>query len=268
MRVALLAMFASVLAAQQLQLGTAKAVAPVALRARPDAGSPVIFELPAGAALKTIGGMAKNGFVRVIGDTGPSGWAADTTVAMATAPAPVPCPAVEPASRKAAKPGSPEIIDFNDVIRLQQAAERQHFESVGRAVRIGGYVAGKPEGPREAGSCDGGQAGDWLFHIVQDASSKEFQGLIARVPATKRNTAWSLDRLRAAQQKGLPVLVTGTLFYDRDSFVNDDSANPITGQLRRAWLWEVRQVTSILVCTGGDCEPGSSKGWLALENLK
>jgi hypothetical protein len=258
----------AVLSAQQLQVGQARTTAAVGLRARPNVNSPVLFELPAGAELVTIGGQREGEFVRVAGRTGPSGWAPAASVSVTGAPTLTPCPAQAEPPKKLAKFGNPTIIDFNDLLKLQMQAERGTVTANGRPVRLGGYLAGKPEGARAAGPCDGGEKGDWLLNIVSDPASKEYSGVVARISSTKRNPGWTLDRLRTVQEKNYPVLVTGDLFYDSGSYVNDDSTHPIEGQLRRASLWELRQVTSILVCSAGDCEVGSPKGWTTLDALR
>lgn len=256
MRTVLLILFAISLQAQQFQLGQAKTTAPAGLRARPDRNSLVIYSLPASAPLRVIDTPRIAGFAKVIGEKGPVGWVPVETLEVTAPPAIVPCIAEVAAPKKS---DAPVILDFNDILKLQLQAERSGRPSSVPTARISGVLAAIPTSP-----CP---TEDWLLNIGPDAASKDYEGLIARVSRVKRNPRWTAAKLDQARLKHYPILITGNLFYDARSVVNDDAKSPIPGQLHRAYLWELRNVTSILVCTSGGCDIGSPTGWVALDAL-
>lgn len=281
----LLGFCAAMLPGQPLRLSDGKAFEPAGLHPRPDRNSPTVYQVAAGSALRVLEGSAKNGFLRVLPERGPAGWVAAETVKITGDFTATGCPPADDSAKKrqTVSTGNVTILDFNDILKLQLRAER--LVGMGREVsrddrakllpngaeslevRVSGYLAAKSDMPRVAGDCVGGRSDDWLLSITPDSGSKDFQGLLARVAAAKRNPKWTLEQLRFVREKQFPVLVTGFLYYDGTGLVNDDSGNPIPRVLPRAWLWELRSVTSMLVCTGGDCEVGSSKGWVSLETI-
>lgn len=256
MRTVLLVLFACSLQAQQFQLGQGKTIAPAGLRARPDRNSLVIYSLPTAAPLRLLDTPQIAGFAKVLGEKGPVGWISIETFQVTAAPAPVPC---QPGISAPKKSDNPVILDFNDILKLQLQAERSGRPASVPTARISGILTALPTAP-----CP---TEDWLLNIGPDAVSKDYEGLIARVSSVKRNPKWSMAKLDLARQKHYPVLITGNLFYDAQSIVNDDSKSPISGQLHRAYLWELRNVTSILVCTTGGCDIGSPTGWVTLDAL-
>ncbi len=285
MKRAWLLLLAFVAFSQELQVSTGRMMTNSILRPRPDGTSPAVYQLAKDAQVSVL--SERGEFVRVAGAKGPLGWVPKSAVEVTGAATPVRCPVVQALSKK--NQGTAVILDFNDILKLQLQAERiagmgheispqergqlsslaiaESRTGDGALVRLGGYFAAKPEGPRVSPACTGEAAGEWLLNITDGAGLKEYEGVVARISPVKRNAKWTLAKLQMAAEKQHPVLVTGTLFYDSAGFVNNESANPLPGTLRRSFLWELRNVTSILVCTGGTCEPGSSKGWLPLESI-
>lgn len=274
MQRAWLLLLSAALFGQELQVSEGRMTMNSILRPRPDSTSPAVYQFAKDAPVRVI--AEKGEFVRVAGAKGPLGWVPKTAVEVTGQPKAQACPAVAGPAKKSSNP--PVIVDSNDLLKLELRAEqlvgmgheittreRESLINEGVQVRVGGNLAAKPEGPRMTPACSGGAADEWLLNITDGANLKEFEGVVARVGPVKRNPKWTLAKLRAAAEKQYPVLVTGVLYYDAAGFLNNDSGNPLPGTLRRSTLWELRSVTSILVCTGGACEPGSPKGWLPLE---
>jgi hypothetical protein len=59
--------------------------------------------------------------------------------------------------------------------------------------------------------------------------------------------------------KKLRVLAIGSLTYD-----NEHSLKHVSGQPKRAALWEVHPILAFYVCESEPCDPTKTTGWTAL----
>lgn len=154
----------------------------------------------------------------------------------------------------------------------------------GTAVRVVGYIApaggsksaGAHEGGAESVNCRVPKPADAPARTVHDfhipVTSKpglsECDGVVVEMIPQGRgdHPTWTLSTLKdVAAQKQL-VMFVGPLFYDNEHVPNPDCGHLISGQPKRASLWEVHPVVELYVCTNGtSCQAGSRAGWKRLD---
>lgn len=140
----------------------------------------------------------------------------------------------------------------------------------GDSVMLSGFLVGKPHATGgESVNCGFSHAGETDFHInvAPSPRSSEHHSIVVEMIPQKRPDEWTTGKLVAAMHQGLPVFVSGQLFYDSKHFVN---ARPgLKGrekQPKRFSLWEVHPIRGLLVCPSRDCdmEDPKSAGWVKL----
>ena len=135
----------------------------------------------------------------------------------------------------------------------------------GDLVQLAAYVTiVRPQGP-ESVNC-GGLDGTDIHINVGDHGASEFAGVVVEmIPQLPRPVGWdpaTLNRIHAAT---LPVLVVGSLTYDNEHLVNQDSKHSKSGQPKRISLWEIHPITEFYVCTSlSGCDPAQHDQWMTL----
>jgi hypothetical protein len=134
----------------------------------------------------------------------------------------------------------------------------------GDSVMLSGFLVGKPHATDgESVNCGFSHAGETDFHInvAPSPRSSEYHSIVVEMIPQKRPDGWTTRKLLAAMQDGIPVFVSGQLFYDSKHFIN---ARPgLKGrekQPKRFSLWEIHPIRGFLVCPSRDCDLADPKG--------
>jgi len=105
---------------------------------------------------------------------------------------------------------------------------------------------------------------DIHISIVQNPSDAECDGIVAEMTPHHRPPEWNPATLKAVSDGKLPVRITGQRMFDssHSPCINGSS---VSGDPKRASLWEVHPIYKFEVCPQGDCANG---GWVPLELWK
>jgi uncharacterized protein YraI len=137
--------------------------------------------------------------------------------------------------------------------------------SEGDLVRLSGYLVVARDEGAESVNCAGNDGTDIHINVgPKSAHPVEYDGIVAEmIPQLVRPTGWDSTTLN--RLAGKEVLLVGGLTYDNEHFVNDNPANPKSGQPKRFSLWEIHPITAFYGCPAGDgCDPGQLGQWLTL----
>ncbi len=141
-------------------------------------------------------------------------------------------------------------------------------------VEVFAYVVGQPHARRgESANCRFVNASysNFLLNLAELPGDSDFDSVIAEIIPQKRNSEWTLLKLRKIAQGRIPIRVQGKLFYDNREVVNNDPERPVAGAPERLTVWEIHPVTQVLVCTWEDpkkCNALTDAGWESLADMQ
>lgn len=120
----------------------------------------------------------------------------------------------------------------------------------GESVNCGKAVPNKPE------------FHDIHISVVADAATKdECAGVVVEMSPHHRPGSWNIQNMQKVADSGLPVRVTGHLFFD-SSHVPCENGQGVRSNPKRVSLWEVHPIYQFELCTA-DC--GGTGNWVSLD---
>lgn len=134
----------------------------------------------------------------------------------------------------------------------------------GDSVMLSGFLVGKPHATgAESVNCGFSDPGETDFHInvAPSPRTSEYGSIVVEMIPQKRPAGWTTKKLLAAMRGGIPVFVSGQLFYDSKHFINArPGVKAREKQPKRFSLWEVHPLRGFLVCPSRDCDMRNPKG--------
>lgn len=91
--------------------------------------------------------------------------------------------------------------------------------------------------------------------------TEECGGAVAEMSPHRRPDSWTHANVEKAARAGLPVRVTGQLYFD-SSHVPCSGGQGVRSNPRRVSLWEIHPIYKFEVCTAGYDGAGT---WLTLD---
>ena len=139
----------------------------------------------------------------------------------------------------------------------------------GHAVRLAGYIVGRPHSPGSGESVNcrlhGPDNNDLHFNIAATSDATAFSSVVAEMIPQHRRPGWTVAHLMDLAAARRQVLVVGQLLYDNGHEVNTDESAPLRNEPPRASLWEVHPVMELYLCARDKCSAATKDGWVAVQ---
>lgn len=165
--------------------------------------------------------------------------------------------------------GNPRSHPLSD--RPGPATDRTPLKDLGEGteVTLQGFVLIARQEGAESVNCGSNVANtpenhDIHISIVQSPGQSECSGVVVEMIPHHRPASWTPASVNEVASQKLPVRVTGQLMFDSSHTPCQNGAS-VSGDPKRAALWEVHPVYKFEVCTSGDCSSGN--GWTPLEEF-
>jgi hypothetical protein len=147
--------------------------------------------------------------------------------------------------------------------------DRSPLESIGegKLVVLRGFVLKARQEGGESVNCGKAVPNQPLFHdihisIVADSTTTdECSGVVVEMSPHHRPSSWNISNMQKVAGSGIPVRVTGHLFFD-SSHVPCENGQGVRSNPKRVSLWEVHPIYQLELCTGNCNGTGN---WVSLD---
>jgi len=147
--------------------------------------------------------------------------------------------------------------------------DRAPLESIGegKLVILRGFVLKARQEGGESVNCGKAVPNQPLFHdihisIVADSTTTdECSGVVVEMSPHHRPSSWNINNMQKVAGSGIPVRVTGHLFFD-SSHVPCANGQGVRSNPKRISLWEVHPIYQLELCTGNCSGTGN---WVSLD---